>query len=250
MLRRLNTIALIGSAITVLVCFWNRNEIPANVAFHPALDDEPQQKLVSRPAFSVNYDGIDYRVEPKYEYELYGMIVSYRQHDGESLMHRYSNDHLNMADVCVVWSDTAYSEHLGKLKFWNGIFTCNVQTSDRVAWSAFQMNQLSNNHLLSADPDIRRRAGSIRIGDQIRIKGWLSHYGAIRDGDGRSPQLRGTSTTRDDSGDGACETIFVNELEIIERASSGWRMAMYASLAILAATLAIHFSLPYRPYRK
>jgi hypothetical protein len=76
-----------------------------------------------RPAFSVNCDGIDYHVEPKYEYELYGMIVSYRQHDRESMMHRFSNDHLTMADVCVVWSDTAYSEHLGKLKFWNGIFT-------------------------------------------------------------------------------------------------------------------------------
>ena len=58
------------------------------------------------------YAGVDYRVEPLFSYELYGLVVSYRQHDGESSMHRWSNDHLNMADVCVVWSDTAFSPTL------------------------------------------------------------------------------------------------------------------------------------------
>jgi hypothetical protein len=148
-----------------------------------------------------------------------------------------------MADVCVVWSNTAFSSTLTELDFWNGIFTCNVQTRDSVAWSNFKMNQLSNNHLISADPLIRDRVAQIRIGDQIRIKGSLARYGAVGGG------LRGTSTTRDDTGDGACETILVDEFEIVVPGSSGWRSAMWASLAILLATLAVHFVLPYRPYR-
>jgi hypothetical protein len=98
--------------------------------------------------------------------------------------------------------------------------------------------------LISADPFIRDRVGEVRIGDQIRIKGKLARYGAVG-GSG----LRGTSTTRDDSGDGACETIFVDEFEIIEPGSSGWRMAMWAALAALLAALAVHFALPYRPYQ-
>ena len=65
---------------------------------------------------TVPYAGVDYRVEPLFSYELYGLVVSYRQHDGESSMHRWSNDHLNMADVCVVWSDTAFSPTLRKLE--------------------------------------------------------------------------------------------------------------------------------------
>ena len=192
---------------------------------------------------TVPYAGVDYRVEPLYSYELYGLVVSYRQHDGESSMHRWSNDHLNMADVCVVWSDTAFSPTLRKLDFWNGIFTCNVQTRDSVAWSQFKMNQLSNNHLISADEFIRDRVGEIRVGDQIRIKGSLVRYGAAGGG------LRGTSTTRDDSGDGACETILVDEFEIVQPGSSRWRAAMYAALVLLVASLAVHFALPYRPYR-
>jgi hypothetical protein len=159
-------------------------------------------------------------------------------------MHRWSNDHLNMADVCVVWSDSAFEPTLRKLDFWNGIFTCYVQTRDSVAWSRFNMNQLSNNHLISADPFIRDRVAEIRVGDQIRIKGLLARYGAAGNGG-----LRGTSTTRDDSGDGACETILVEELEIVARSFSAWRAALYASLVVLIATLAVHFALPYRPYR-
>jgi hypothetical protein len=148
-----------------------------------------------------------------------------------------------MADVCVVWGDTAASPTLGKLDFWNGIFTCNVQTRDSVAWSNFKMNQLSNNHLISADPFIRDRVASLDIGDQIRIKGSLVRYGAVGGG------LRGTSTTRDDTGDGACETILVEEIQVVAAGFSLWRAALYVSLALLVASLGVHFALPYRPYR-
>jgi len=243
MLRALNKYVLLGSAIALALCFWNRNEIPGQIAFHPLLEHEPQQREIEKRPFTAAYAGIEYRVEPLYDYELYGMIVSYRQHDGDSLMHRRSNDHLNMADICVVWSDTAFSEHLRKLDFWNGIFTCNVSTSDRTAWEQFNMQQLSNNHLISADPAIRARVEDVRIGDQIRVNGWLAQYGAEGGG------LRGTSTTREDTGDGACETIFVNEFEIIEPAFSSWRFGMYVSLSLLLVGIAIHFALPYRPYR-
>jgi hypothetical protein len=243
MLRTLNRVTMIASALTLLVAFWNRNDLPGGIDFLPQLEHEPTQRPISKPPLTVPYAGVDYRVEPLFSYELHGLVVSYRQHDGESSMHRWSNDHLNMADVCVVWSDTAFSPTLRKLNFWNGIFTCNVETRDSVAWSNFKMNQLSNNHLVSADPFIRDRVAEMDIGDQIRIRGSLVRYGAVGGG------FRGTSTTRDDTGDGACETILVDSFEIIEPAFGRWRAAMWAALALLVATLAVHFVLPYRPYQ-
>jgi hypothetical protein len=243
MLRTLNKAVMIASALTLVAAFWNRNDLPGAIDFHPKLEAEPRQREIHKQPLNVPYAGVEYRVEPLYDYELYGLVVSYRQHDGESSMHRWSNDHLNMADVCVVWSETAFSPTLAELDFWNGIFTCNVQTRDSVAWSRFKMNQLSNNHLISADPFIRDRVADIRIGDQIRVKGSLARYGAVGGG------LRGTSTTRDDTGDGACETILVDEFEIVVPAFSPWRAAMWASFAILVAALGVHFALPYRPYR-
>jgi hypothetical protein len=243
MLRTLNKALMIASTLVLVVAFWNRNDIPGAIDFHPKLKEEPRQREVPERPLTVPYAGIEYRVEPLYDYELYGLVVSYRQHDGEDSMHRWSNDHLNMADVCVVWSDTAFAPTLGELDFWNGIFTCNVQTRDSFAWSQFQMNQLSNNHLISADPFIRDRVAEVRIGDQIRVKGQLARYGAVGSG------LRGTSTTRDDTGDGACETILVEEFQIVVPGFSRWRAAMWTALAVLLATLAVHFALPYRPYR-
>jgi hypothetical protein len=241
--RTFNKGLLVASSLTLVVAFWNRNDLPGGIDFHAKLEDAPRQRAIDARPTTVSYAGVDYHVEPLHEYELYGLVVSYRHHDGEDSMHRWSNDHLNMADVCVVWSDSAFSPTLRELDFWNGVFTCNVQTRDSFAWSQFKMNQLANNHLISADPFIRDRVAEVRIGDQIRIKGSLARYGAVGGG------LRGTSTTRDDTGDGACETILVDEFEIIVPAFSRWRAAMWVSLAALLAALAIHFSLPHRPYR-
>jgi hypothetical protein len=244
MARTLNTGVMLASALTLVVAFWNRNDLPGDIDFQPQLAHEPRQQATAKAPMTVPYAGVDYRVEPLFSYELYGLVVSYRQHDGDSSMHRWSNDHLNMADVCVVWSETAFSPTLRNLDFWNGIFTCNVQTRDSVAWSNFKMSQLSNNHLISADPFIRDRVAEIQIGDQVRIKGSLARYGAVGGGG-----VRGTSTTRDDTGDGACETILVEEFEIVAPGFSRWRAAMWIALAVLVAAVGVHFGLPYRPYR-
>jgi hypothetical protein len=242
MLRTLNTGLMIASALAFLLCFWNRNDLPGTIEVDARLAEEPSQRPSSQAPHTLRYAGTDYRVEPLYDYELHGLVVSFRQHDGESFMHRWSNDHLNMADVCVIWGDSAISEHLGKLKFWSGIFTCNVQTRDSDAWASFDIYELANNHLISADPFIRDRVADVRIGDQIRIKGSLARYGAVGGG------LRGTSTTRKDTGDGACETILVQEFAIVERGLSRWRIGMYLALAALVVALGIHFAMPYRPY--
>jgi hypothetical protein len=58
----------------------------------------------------------------------------------------------------------------------------------------------------------------------------------------------GTSTTREDTGDGACETIYIDDFEILEPAVNRWRLSMYAALAVLVAALLVHFLRPYRPY--
>jgi hypothetical protein len=238
---KLNSAVLLASALLALAAFWNRNDLPAAIRFAPELAAEPVQADTTSSPFAAQYAGVRYDVEPQFDYELYGLVVSYRLHDGKSRMHRAANDHLNVADVCVVWGDTAFSPTLREIDFWNGIFTCNFQTRDAQAWASFRPNQIANNHLLSADPLIRDRIARVRVGDQVRIRGQLASYGT-------GVSRRGTSITRDDTGDGACETIFVEDFAVIEPARSGWRRALYTALGILAITLAIHFRKPYRPY--
>src|SRR5262245_20053345 len=101
MLQTLNKAVLIGSALTLVVAFFNRNDLPGRIAFSPQLENEPRQRPITQKPLTVPYAGVEYRVEPLYSYELYGLVVSFRQHDGEDSMHKWSNDHLNMADLCV-----------------------------------------------------------------------------------------------------------------------------------------------------
>jgi hypothetical protein len=240
-MRTLTNVIIVISFIWLLVSFWNRNEIPGSIDYVAAIANEPQQTRTMRKSFEASWDNVNYRVKPEYDYDLVGMIVSFRHHDNNSRMHRLADDHLNMLDVCVVWGNNAGTAQLDKIDFWNGIFTCNVQTRDQAAWDSFDMNQLSNNHLISDDVDIRERVTNVRIGDQIRIRGVLAAY--------ESPGgLRGTSTTRTDTGDGACETIYVDSFEIVRPATSSWRISMYASLVVLLAGLLQFFSRPFRTH--
>ena len=240
---KVTSIVIAASFVLLLVSFWNRNDLPRNVVLLPALADEPKQTPTRKSAFEAVYNDVEYRVEPEYEYELHGMIVSYRHHDGKSRMHLRSSDHLNMLDVCVVWGDNATNPMLHKLDFWNGIFTCEVKTKNQEALDSFDIYKLSNNHLISDDPFIRDQVKDINIGDQIRVRGYLASYGS--EGGGK----RGTSTTRLDTGDGACETLYVEDFDIIQAASSNWRLSMYASLTVFLAATFMHFRRPYRPYR-
>lgn len=239
---KLNSAVIVISFLVLLVSFWNRNDLPAAIEVVTELLDEPRQTTTQTGAFYVTYNDVDYRVEPEYDYDLHGLVVSFRHHDGNSRMHFLANDHLNMMDVCVVWGDSATSGKLGEINFWNGIFTCNVKTRDSAAWAAFSMQELSNNHLISADEAIRDQVRVVRIGDQIRVRGYLASYSSEAGG------RRGTSTTRTDTGDGACETVFVEKFEIVKAGHSAWRRSMWASLLILLFSLVVHFKRPYRPF--
>lgn len=240
-MTRLNNILIVASAIVLVLSFWNRNDIPGTINYVEAINTEPSQTKTSERPFSATVNNVEYLIEPEYAYELTGMIVSYRHHEGNSRMHLQANDHINMLDVCVIWGDNTSSQ-LQEIDFWNGIFTCNIFTRDQQAWDSFDMNQLSNNHLISDDETIRDRVKDIHIGDQIQIRGLLASYSNPDGG------KRGTSTTRTDTGDGACETIFVEDFRIVQAATSYWRISMYVSLALLLGGLFVHFKRPYRPY--
>ena len=239
---KISNIVVATSIVWLLVSFWNRNNIPHNIEYASQVLNEPLQTSTGVEPFEVNYNGVDYRVSPEFEYDLYGMIVSFRHHDGDRI-HMLANDHLNMLDVCVIWGDNTSSRLLNKIDFWNGIFTCNVKTSDQAAWDSFDMYQLSNNHLISDDDFLRDEVRGIQVGDQIHVRGHLASYSSEKGG------VRGTSTTRLDTGNGACETIFVDKFEIIAAATSYWRLSMYASFLLLLSGLFVHFKRPYRPFK-
>lgn len=229
------------------VAAWRSSALPAPEQLDPSLRLEPRQTPTDRAPFQVNVEGITYRVEPHYSYALEGLVVS--EHVTESwwrptTFHSRRQDWLNVKDVCVIWGQNARSGSYRQAQFHSGEFTCYVRFPSADSAGSFAPRALSNNHLLVVDPALRRRIRELRRGDQIALRGYLATYSHDRGGGYR----RGTSVTRDDTGNGACETIFVTDAELIRPGNPGWRLASrLAPFGLLAGLLAwLRLPLPQR----
>jgi hypothetical protein len=177
----------------------------------------PIQNKVNIIPIERKYGDYTYKITPLYSYEIYGVVVAeYSSRNWLDITHK--KDPANTRDLCVVWGDNISSNAYQKVKYRHGEFTCYYSYS-RNFDPPFKGNLLSNNHLISEDSNIEKQVSRVNIGDQIHIKGYLANY-EISDKDGKLQSFRNTSTTREDSGNGACEIIYVNEIETIEKGNA------------------------------
>ncbi len=238
----LKAVFYLCSALLALALYKNPS-LPEAKTIAPQLSQEPLQEAISTAAFKVDKNGVTYTIEPSHRYEIYGLVVSkYNTDSWWGWAHKAWNDHLNVTDLCVVWGTNAVGGGYHDLSFSSGQWTCNFETSSDAAWRAFDMHKISNNHLLTDNPQLAKKLKNIRIGDQIHLTGQLASYKHFT-GNGFA---RGTSTVRTDTGNGACETIFVDQVSVLRAAPSLWRYLLWlACLGMLFAAV-IGFLKPHR----
>jgi len=233
-LRRLAKFVLPAAAVAFAASMLMKGRLPDPASILPDLLDEPVQTETGLPApFDVTRKNITYTVTPLFDYELWGLIVSY--HHAASFLdisHEMWKDYINVKDICVLWGKNVETGVYKRMKFRNRDFTCYYYYPDQETGRRFTENALSNNHLLPADPLVARAVMSARKGDQVHLEGWLVSYG-IKD----NPYRRMSSTSRSDRGNGACETIYVTRFEILKKANPEWHAL--AKISIAAAVLSI-----------
>jgi hypothetical protein len=226
------------SLIVFIASYFQIEKLPDKSEMLDELKKDPIQTQTEKKEFEIEKNGVVYIIKPLFNYELYGMIVSY--HHSSSLLDYYHEkwkDYLNIKDVCVIWDKNIESGIYEKLKFSNGSFTCYVNSKSNIAreeWLKYNNANLSNNHLLSNNEEINKKILSAKRGDQIYFKGYLIEY-SIKNEDFK----RGSSVTRTDSGDGACETIFIEDFQILKTANSPWRDAYDISKYLLIGSFVI-----------
>jgi hypothetical protein len=224
--------------------YWRSLQVPTLIHSIEALQKEPIQTTSSAKPFVKMAKGHSYHIEPVHDYEIWGLVVSDHYSDSwYDTVHEAWNDYLNTKDICVVWGSNVLNPHLPKLKFSHGAWTCYVNTRSRDAWEKFNMNQFSNNHIIPANVDIGRLIANSNVGDEIRIKGHLVNY-KIDNGPPRT-----SSTIRTDTGNGACEIIYVNEFSTLARHNKFWvslkKISFLSSALSLIAALFCIFILPF-----
>jgi len=234
-LRRLARIALPVAALVFVASLFMRNRLPdKSLALEPLLQSPIQTKDGLPEPFEVTRKDFTYTVTPLYSYELWGMIVSY--HHSASFIdisHKQWNDYLNTKDICVIWGKNVETGVYGRMTFGNRDFTCYYRYPDRETGELFTENCLSNNHLLPADTQVADAVLKARKGDQVHFKGWLVSYSVKG-----APYSRGSSTVRNDRGNGACEVVYVTEFEVLREANAAWRTLHKLSLVLAVLSFA------------
>jgi hypothetical protein len=227
-IERLTTILLVLALVATGVGYAKRGDYPTPDGIDPALHEAPKQTNIERSSRTITYHGVGYIVEKVAEYEITGLVASHNNIHGFTDIY-HDETSLDTKDVCLVWGENLKNTNYLKASFKNAPWMCHVKWKNGEELKA---NELSNNHLITASGIIRDQINSIRKGDQIRIRGMLVNY---RPTD--VSQSRISSINRIDKGNGACEIILVDWVDIIKSAERLWYTLYEVGLKAFALLL-------------
>lgn len=220
------------------VTSFYKDKLPEPAYYDLGNFEAPKQTPTARTAFTTEVNKQEYNINPKFAYELDGVIVSYNDSGGfdDIWHHKRWKDFINLRDLCVIWGGNVESGVYRSMKFNNDSW---ASWPDAATGAPFKMNALSNNHLLTDNDSIKTALMAAEPGDHIRLKGVLAKYSNKSNGFNRS-----TSITREDTGNGACETIYLNEFEIVKKANRKARR-LYVAAKWLTAIAGIGFAIMF-----
>jgi hypothetical protein len=242
-LQRANNLLIIGSLLLILFAWWRQDVLPAPEKLSAAALDEPEQKSTREKPFDTVVQQVTYNVAPRFSYELTGLVVSLHHSDSWwDYAHKEWNDHVNIADLCVVWGENVRRDAYRRVSYSHTQWECWWSTNHMDAEHPFDNASMSNNHIVTNEASIAHVMRDIHIGDEVRFRGYLIDYTTFKD---NAPQgTRKTSIVRTDEGEGACEVVWVQELTVLRSHNRPWRLAMKMGVALLLLGLVAWVLLP------
>lgn len=232
--------------------FLVKGFLPLQKDILPQLYSEPLQTETHIAPFSRETDGVKYEITPVYDYELYGLVMSDFKYQTKG-----SISPLKTTDVCVVWGDGIRKNIYQVTESQSYMYVCTSRSDEKLSSEDYKIMayNFSNNHLYPADDKINATMKSVKIGDQIMVKGYLIN------GEFSSSQGNygfNTSTTRTDVYDGTqegtCESIYVTDFQILKRyylAKDNFRrIALFTGIGSILAFLILSIFRMFRPEQR
>ena len=206
---------IISFSLMVILYFYKDN-LPDPSAYNYIPLNPPIQTETARQPFTIFANKQHYELTPKFDYDLTGVVVTYNNASGFTDIWHYDvwKDFINVRDLCVIWQPNVSSGVYKKVQFSSDSWTCWFSWTDNATTDEFKFNAVSNNHLLTDNSNIKAKLLNAELGDVVHFKGVLTTYKNLDNGG-----FRGTSITREDTGNGACETVYLDEFDIIKKAN-------------------------------
>ena len=158
----------------------------------------------------------DYEVKLSflYSYDIEALVVHRKNHTANHL-----EDKLAPVDLALAWGTVAqYNQEIdfnwSQSGRWYSWEVDSLDALNPVGGVQGIISQSSNNHLIFSNKSIEKKAKKIKAGDHIRIQGYLVNVNAVKT-DGSKGFSVNSSTSREDTGAGACEVIYVKDIQKI-----------------------------------
>lgn len=237
--------------LVAVITFFTRNNYRSVNNINAAVQSEPiQTEAENQEPIEFTKDDYKYNLTPIYDYEINGLIVQRMNYMWFSV---YKTDSVFPSDVCMVWGSNAknkiYKEE--SLKFSQDMRFCFAQWSSK---TDFNMEEISNNHLVFKNEETEKKAKSLSRGDQVKIKGQLVNIEAKnigKPGEYDPDFIKWESSiSRNDAGAGACEVIYVDSIEILSKANSIshalFEFSFYSLLLLIIFNTILFFIAPIK----
>lgn len=172
----------------------------------------PFQTETDKGMFQVTVAGYKTVIDCKYAYDIEALVAHTKDYFSWDV-----GDQLSPRDLTLIWGRVAqhntdvdfhWSQMTRRTMLW---LDGSVDQEALFGGEAGVQMCLSNNHIIPADDDVRWKLKIIRTGDHIRLRGYLVYVDGLRS-DGATFSWY-SSTTRTDTGDGACEVIYATDIE-------------------------------------
>lgn len=202
---------LAASALLVLACgIWLYTFLGAPIYRHSELkpdygSDPLQESLAAYEPIQMNFGQHEIILYPLADYSISAYLVSKRRYRGGFM------NELSPWDYALLWGNVQHM--LKDLKFDQIVRFCLYSyKSGATVDPSYVAEHMANTHLIPANANIRKAMARAKKGDSVRLEGYLVRVHATRDG--KTEATWQSSLTRNDTGNGACEVMYVSSLQI------------------------------------
>lgn len=197
----LKKIVIISALILIMLIYYKANQ-PVRLGDGVKVKDSPKQVNITKPT---PFPFGDFAVTPLADFEIKAKVI---------LKEDYSYDSgadISPTDLALGWGRMSDEAVLGKIDFsQSGRWYRYRYESAPIPQQEIQTHS-ANMHLIPANEAVAGDIKAVKAGQIIRIEGKLVKVDNLETG-----FTWRSSLTREDTGGGACELIFVERLEILE----------------------------------
>ncbi len=199
-------IIIIGSVITVLLFFDKPISVETDKSLLDAMQDPIQIDDINKPGITYQSGNLNLIYFPQASYEITAKVMSKkRYHDGWG-------SKIGPYDLALAWGKLTQPEIKKFIKYSQmRRFYCFKCTWNCPLTTEYISRHSANTHIIPANDNIFKALKKVRKGEVIKLWGYLINVEGTyksRDVNWRS------STTREDTGNGACEVMYVEKIRL------------------------------------